>query len=114
MAKKYKGTDEELAEATVYSHEDMVKFKAKYSKNWPEKKPKHLKEGEVYTMHEKMAKTLSAKGIGEIVEYLNDKRDKSFDKTNVVGEPKVTKTSDVKNVPAEKGPAAEVKKDEKK
>lgn len=81
MAKKSKGTDETQPGDIVYTHDDKVKFKVKYDSEVPAAK-RHMKEGSVVTIHEKHAETLVAKGYGTIIEYLNDKRDKSMDKTD--------------------------------
>lgn len=103
MAKKGGKSDETTAEDIVYTHDDLVKFQVGYDKNWPKDTPKHMKEGEVVQMHEKVAKTLQEKGVGKIIEYLNAKRDKSLDKENKVGGPKVTTTKDsVKDAGADK------------
>lgn len=87
MAKRSKGTEDTQPGDVVYGHDDKVKFKVKYDKTkWPEKNadgtpgpPRHMPEGEVYILHQKHAETLAANGQGEIIEFLNDKRDKGLD-----------------------------------
>lgn len=85
--KKATGKLEAEQGAIITSHADKVKFKVKYDdKLWPKERdgkpgPKrHLREGDVLVLHEMHANTLVKNGQGEIIEYLNEKRDKSLDK----------------------------------
>ena len=91
MARKSKGTDETNKGDVIISHDDKVKFKVEYGSNWDEKKPKHMKEGDVVVISESHANTLVAKGVGKIVEHLNDKRDKSLDGPKTKAEADKTK-----------------------
>ncbi len=84
--KKATGKFEAEQGALITSHKDKVKFRVKYDdKKWPKERdgkpgPKrHLKEGDVLVLHELHAKTLANNGQGEIIEYLNESRDKSLD-----------------------------------
>ena len=103
MAKKANGKGEAPEGSIVYNHQDLVKFKVKYHKDVPAAK-RHMKEGDTLTLHEVHAKTLLAKGMGEITEYLNDKRDKNLDKKTADGsadlKTNVTKAADVKDAGA--------------
>lgn len=78
MARRSKGTEETQPGEVIYTHDDKVKFKVAYPKDYPAEK-KHLKEGSTIVIHQKHAEGLAAKGLGTITEFLNDKRDKSLD-----------------------------------
>lgn len=106
MPKKSKGTDETQPGDVVYTHDDMVKFKVGYDKNWPKDTPKHMQEGSVHLLHEKHAKTLQEKGVGTITEYLNDKRDKQLDKDNKTAKLAAVNTTDSAKNASEAGKSA--------
>ncbi len=119
MAKKATGKGEAPEGSIVYNHQDLVKFKVKYNKDVPTAK-RHMKEGETLTLHEVHAKTLVAKGMGEITEFLNDKREKSLDKKTTDGASDLQAGSKVV-APAKDGPKkpdgkdkGDDKKDDKK